>query len=343
MAPYREKREGVLQEKAVVGQEVKNLNALLELHQEQLKVLRGERSNLDAAELKARLGPVCPVCRVPIDRALADGCNLSHVFRDPVSIADEKRDVAQQTGDCNEGILRSQRLIAENRSRVQALEREERELAAKIESYEKEIEKSRRQRRQQWFDTQQLLKKISEQQSMKDDIGKASLSLENLGADDDKLSNLQTELRNRHNDTLSRFGDLFSYVCRGLLGNQVPASLTLTGQGLQADVGVGGMAMESLKVIAFDLAALLMSVEGRSTLPAFLIHDSPREADLGEAHYHCLFRLIERLEALSDTPPFQYVITTTTQPPGDMCQAPYLIAELHGSDVDGRLLRRHLG
>jgi len=69
----------------------------------------------------------------------------------------------------------------------------------------------------------------------------------------------------------------------------VRASLALSGQGLQADVEVGGMAMESLKAIAFDLAALLMSIEGHSMLPAFLVHDSPREADLGEAIYHDYF------------------------------------------------------
>lgn len=48
---------------------------------------------------------------------------------------------------------------------------------------------------------------------------------------------------------------------------------------------VGGTAMESLKAIAFDVAALLMTLqlmtlEGRTHLPALLIHDSPREADL---------------------------------------------------------------
>jgi hypothetical protein len=138
-------------------------------------------------------------------------------------------------------------------------------------------------------------------------------------------------------------GDLFSYVCRGLLGNQVKAALVLSGQGLKADVEVGGMAMESLKAIAFDLATLLMSIEGRTTLPAFLVHDSPREADLGEAIYHRLFRLMQRLERLSDEPPFQYIIATTTQPPEDLCQEPFLVAELQGAEVDGRLLRRNLG
>jgi hypothetical protein len=136
--------------------------------------------------------------------------------------------------------------------------------------------------------------------------------------------------------------ELCTCVCKGLLGNQIKASLALSGQGLQADVEVGGMAMESLKAIAFDVAALLMSIEGHSMLPAFLVHDSPREADLGEAIYHRLFRLVRSFERLGDDPPFQYIITTTSRPPDDFCQKPFLVAELQGSKAGERLLCRDL-
>ncbi len=100
--------------------------------------------------------------------------------------------------------------------------------------------------------------------------------------------------------------------------------------------------MESLKAIAFDLAGTLMSIEGRTVVPAFLVHDSPREADLGEAIYHRLFRLVRSFERLGDDPPFQYIITTTSRPPDDFCQKPFLVAELQGSKAGERLLRRDL-
>jgi hypothetical protein len=102
------------------------------------------------------------------------------------------------------------------------------------------------------------------------------------------------------------------------------------------------MAMESLKAIAFDLATLLMNIEGRTMLPAFLVHDSPREADLGEAIYHRLFKLVRSFERLGDDPPFQYIITTTSRPPNEYCQQPFLAAEFQGSKADERLLRRDL-
>jgi hypothetical protein len=343
MAPYRREREGVLKEIAVLEKDTEQLKATQELHEEQLKVLRGERSNLDAAELKARLGPVCPVCRVPIDQALATGCGLSHTSWDPTSVIDEKRLVAQQTAACNEAIARAKRLTSEQQSRLNGLNRREAEITVQMDALAEKARNNKRQRRQQWFGAKQLVEKVSEFQTAQTDTAKAKQSLQDLARRDEELANLQVQLRNRHSDTLSRLGDLFSYVCRGLLGNQVRASLVLSGQGLKADVEVGGMAMESLKTIAFDLAALLMSIEGRTTLPAFLVHDSPREADLGEAIYHRLFRLMQKLECLSGEAPFQYIITTTTKPPQELCQEPFLVAKLEGAEVDGRLLRRNLG
>jgi hypothetical protein len=83
-------------------------------------------------------------------------------------------------------------------------------------------------------------------------------------------------------------------------------------------------------------------MEGRTHLPALLIHDSPREADLGISHYHRLFRFIRQLEALADPPPFQYIVTTTTEPPDDLASDPFVIAELRGLDPENRLLRTDL-
>jgi hypothetical protein len=71
------------------------------------------------------------------------------------------------------------------------------------------------------------------------------------------------------------------------------------------------------KVLAFDLACLCLSIEGATRVPAFLIHDSSREADLGLSIYDELFRLMRELEALTEITAFQYIVTTTTRPPDD--------------------------
>jgi hypothetical protein len=342
LASLRKERDGVLKEVAVIEGEIKRFNSTKQIHDEQLKVIRGERSNLDAAALKAQLGPVCPVCSVPIDEALAEGCSLSHNSWDPTSVSDEKQRLATQAEAHNRAISRIADLTSTQTFHLESLRRREAGLAAQIEEVEKKIADARKERRQQWFNAKGIAEQVSLLQHASESVAKAKKSLEDLAVRDNELAALEAKLRNRHNETLTRMEELFTCVCKGLLGNQIKASLALSGQGLQADVEVGGMAMESLKAIAFDVAALLMSIEGHSMLPAFLVHDSPREADLGEAIYHRLFRLVRSFERLGDDPPFQYIITTTSRPPDDFCQKPFLVAELQGSKAGERLLCRDL-
>ena len=97
-------------------------------------------------------------------------------------------------------------------------------------------------------------------------------------------------------------------------------------------------AIESLKVIAFDLAVMCMSMQGTTRLPAFLLHDSPREADLGLSVYHRLFDVVNGLEGTL-TSAFQYIVTTTTQPPPAFQQTPWLREVLRGAPPQERLLR----
>src|SRR5690606_6457223 len=112
--------------------------------------------------------------------------------------------------------------------------------------------------------------------------------------------------------------------------------------GLELTVDMGGdrttAAIDSLKVLAFDLAALCLSIEGATRVPAFLLHDSPREADLGLSIYHQLFQLARELEEQTRQPLFQYIVTTTTRPSDDMTCAPWLRLSLRGSPGPERLL-----
>lgn len=74
----------------------------------------------------------------------------------------------------------------------------------------------------------------------------------------------------------------------------------------------------------------------------FLIHGSPREADLGASLYFRLFDLARLLECKGTTPAFQYVITTTTAPPSEFQSDPWLRLTLRSSPPDGRLFRMDL-
>jgi len=128
-----------------------------------------------------------------------------------------------------------------------------------------------------------------------------------------------SEKRSGHAALYQRLEVHFDAIVRALAGEDSEGRVQLTGNGLELRILWGGdrstAAIESLKVLAFDLAILCFSIEGQTKLPAFLIHDSPREADLGLSAYHRLFHLARHLEELDDPPLFQYIITTTTRPP----------------------------
>lgn len=109
---------------------------------------------------------------------------------------------------------------------------------------------------------------------------------------------------------------------------------------------MSGEAVETLSVLLADVSCLTYnSVSENSHLPGILLHDSPREADLGERIYRSLIRFIASLEGhfgTHDVCPFQYIITTTTAPPEELCTPKHLRVRLDASKSDGLLFRRSL-
>jgi hypothetical protein len=338
----RAKLEDVLQQLAVATSLQQRTHGLVEIQQEQMKVLRGERANLDGEEIKARLGPVCPVCNVPIDEALAKGCGLSHVLPDREQITLDKGRVTEQLGACEHAIDQYRQQLRENESLRKSMEESEAHLRGQIRRSEERARALRQQRRNEWLVAAKVAEDARRLQSTHDELGAVRQQIASLEQQEERLKEELQAHRQRQAETFARMAKLFEYVCRGLLGAETDASLSLTGQGLRAEVQVGGTAMESLKAVAFDVAAMLMSIEGRTSLPAFLVHDSPREADLGLSHYHRLFRLMAKLETLGDSAPFQYIVTTTTSPPDEMVENGAVVLRLQGLEPSERLLRRDL-
>jgi hypothetical protein len=101
-----------------------------------------------------------------------------------------------------------------------------------------------------------------------------------------------------------------------------------------------GEAFKVMEVLLGDLACLLDTPA--SAFPGLLIHDCPREADMGPHLYEDFLLLIERIqrEAYDDSAPFQYIVTTTTPPPESLQRLPYLRETLDPKTDDGFLFRR---
>ena len=154
------------------------------------------------------------------------------------------------------------------------------------------------------------------------------------------------DARKTSTGTIERLSALFDATVRFLLTNDAHGRVVLDDKGLRPEVTRHGAltaaAVQSLKVVAFDLASLMLSMEGATRLPNFWIHDSPREADLGLNLYHRLFDLALRLEELTPTPMFQYIVTTTTAPPERLQAEPWLRLTLSSSPATERLFGRDL-
>jgi hypothetical protein len=84
--------------------------------------------------------------------------------------------------------------------------------------------------------------------------------------------------------------------------------------------GMTGEAVTSLTSVLADISAVLLSVSGVGSHPRFLVHDSPREADLSATAYSSILQKLAMLteQMGGEAAPFQYIVTTTTPPPANL-------------------------
>lgn len=335
----RAEQDSAIAELATLDEQLRVQDGARALHADRLAMLRGERANLSAEEIKARLGPMCPVCFIPIDEALTHGCALAPADAGAAIRARRERTIAEIRA-CEELLERLSRQRAETESvresRAQNVTMHQKNVA----DLEAQIRNNLVARHDELLALTRLYDDALALEELHAELGAEEIALAETEQTDKQLERDLETLRERHSATVRRFDELFQYVMCGLLSDKADASLVLHANAFRAKVSVGGTAMESLKVVGFDLAAMLMAVEGRGAMPGLLIHDSPREADLGASHYAKLFQLVLRLEGLGAPPPFQYIVTTTTAPPEQVAASDAVVALLQGHRAEDRLLRR---
>ncbi|MFQ5534953.1 MAG: chromosome segregation protein SMC [Sphingomonadales bacterium] len=321
--------------------EQKEINAQLPAEERLLTNLESEMPGLSSAAQMAA-SPVCPVCEVPIEEALAEGCKLS---RNPFDegacrarFEAKQREVAEQTETVGQLKARLDALKPEialaQQAKDTALERLKR------------LEDVRNSRSDAWEVAQALQIKVEELNSAFEEKVSLRKALDALENQQRGIKDKFEVFRSNQAAVFTEVTGRFDSIVRNLLGPSANGEIKLTGKGVEPKIIDGGdrktAAIESLKVLAFDLACMCLSVDGKTRLPAFLLHDSPREADLGLTIYHALFQLVRELEEATDQTHFQYIVTTTTKPPEDQRVKPWLRWTLHGSPGDERLLGRDL-
>ena len=302
--------------------------------------MKGEMPGISAQVAKSTM-PICPVCEVPIDRALVDGCGMSHKLPDLQAIRDRRQRLVgeiaaseQRYQDAKSAVTSTLQSLGPARIARDALG--DRVRAA---------QRIHDARSGAWFKVRRVIDDVKRLDQMLGELEREQAQTASYGTDVEAKRELTGTFREAQREVFDRLSRFFDGVIREMVGPMAQGRVSLDGNGLKLVVELGGerstAAIDSLKVIAFDLAVMCMGIEGSTRLPAFLVHDSPREADLGLSVYHRLFALTKGLE-LPGPALFQYIVTTTTQPPDGVQVKPWLCETLRGAPPEQRLLRRDL-
>lgn len=303
--------------------------------------LRSE-ANLGEIDIVHGRVRVCPICRVGVDEVLANGCGISletcdvEALKAQISAKKANADILDKEATAAElEFNRTNALIQQLEPRQQALEKESKSAEDNI----RVAQAAAREIQEKVYNARRLLDDL---RGLRDNetVGKpASSTAREL---ETARANLEAG-RLRAQAAIGTLEERYRGVMAAWLPDGVAGTIKLDGNGLKVDAEFSGRgevstaALDSLKIVAFDLAALHMAVEERAEIPAILIHDSPREADLDSQLYAGLFDLIYQWENASDTPAFQYIVTTTTAPPDHLQSDRYVRLKMSSTPPDQRL------
>jgi hypothetical protein len=309
--------------------------------EEREKLVTYQRSELPeaSARLNSEKNPVCPVCAVPIDIVMAEGCGIStatcdvHALQTRVAalrteITRAEQDLAglKSARTALQKQLEAARDLLESRSKVVAV------LEAMLDDRSTAIREAQRM----MDDAERYERLLQERLKAADLAERTSANLENV------RESLAAH-RDAASEAINRLSRWFDTAMRELVPGEIRGRVKLDGNGLALRVDLGGerstAAINSLKVVAFDLAVLVLSIEGRTHFPSFFVHDSPREADLGISIYSRLFEFVRKLETFGPSPLFQYIVTTTTEPPQEFRTDNWVRLILRGGPASERLLK----
>jgi len=110
-------------------------------------------------------------------------------------------------------------------------------------------------------------------------------------------------------------------------------------------LGPGGEAFHALEVILGDLSAALFATRQPIIHPGFIIHDSPREADMGDNLYKGYFSMLIALgQAMRKKScyPIQYIVATTTMPVSKEGEEAFISHCLDAKSESGLLFKKRL-
>jgi hypothetical protein len=253
---------------------------------------------------------------------------------------------------------------AENNAKV---EKQKKEIASKIQSMDSTLKTKQKARdgystklsekREELRDLNQSLKSLHswiEKKSKPDEFKELTANRAALKKQGELIATTERELNvllQEHNANQQNLASIFSTAVKRVLPSGTYDGKVLLNErqlsfSITHGASMSGEAVETLAVLLADISGLIYnSKNDKSKLPGFLLHDSPREADLGKRIYWSFLRFAASLQtgfASLDQCPFQYILTTTTEPPKELQTADWIKLQLSASKAAELLFKRSL-
>jgi hypothetical protein len=299
-------------ELARVTEQIANLEGEVEREREHAKLLERDRAER-WADVREAKHPVCPYDGTSLDVDEARFvCPLPRL-PDPASA----ERIATETDATRKKLLtelsEDQGHLAELRGSEASLKEKVKALRRRVETHQLAVAATTRASQAAWA-TKEMVRRLSDlwvqseaalhAEAKAKEALREHQGLQTAGLAAFSMNNLQ---------------QWFDYLIQRIVAPEATGTIVLDGNGLHPRIQWRGtrrsVALNSLQIVLFDLAAMLCAVEGNSHAPAFLVHDSPREGDLDPWTYARLFKALFEMGPDESTAPFQYIVTTTTDPP----------------------------
>jgi hypothetical protein len=161
----------------------------------------------------------------------------------------------------------------------------------------------------------------------------------------------QSEYRAKMNKERDILSSYYSLVLKCAIDPDAQGEIIIDGNGIHPQpneaVADSGTTLKTYAdILSFDLACLTAAICGIGNMPRLWMHDSPRQADSEDELYHSILRFVRGIEDCYDNNQninFQYILTTTSQPPVELNNKPYIRTTLHGRNDSGKLLKCTFG
>lgn len=252
-------------------------------------------------------------------------------------------------------VREDRRVVSETERRLSILEQQRQDhdqVAALLEELRKKLDKdiaekrakerdlaeqrAELQRLNYHLEQRKLAMEMVEGRTLNTPLERETARANELGQTIDRQNQEIQHLQATYKQRLKAIGDVYDSLIKGALSDSYSGALRMPKGELQFHIeeatGLSGEAVETLALVLADVAAMICSCRGIGYHPRFLLHDSPREADLDRHIYNRYLRAMMALTIENggmEEAPFQYIVTTTSRPPEDLHNAICLKLEAH--------------